>query len=218
MSGRHPIRYVALFNCVGEVDDTNAGSNAMDRSGLSVGVLAAGCVVVREDDNIFASNKNRATFRQTVTRAAERKRRQSGPRQRIHVLLAFGPVNELVSGKRFGRSIGHRLEAFRLSVLPARSAIGVSNTIDVERIAIAGNHLDPYRNAALSIDMPTLLTVTNARPHVATCHEARLALFVRRCAGREGNGSYHRLGRRHCDVDQRRLSNRHWLHIARQRG
>lgn len=163
-------------------------------------MVASLVVIVGKDHDLTASEVLFATGRQTVTTAAEGEGGQADPRERFHIFLAFGPVNELVlltlewvaAGK-----VRDSDKTFWLAILPARRAVDVRHAIDVHRVVVLAHDLDSDRNAADAVDVPALLVIPDARTFIAGRYKTRLAVLIWRGPGRECRSRV-QINRRRC--------------------
>ena len=91
---------------------------------------------------------------------------------------SFSPSGQKEQGVRRERivpdEVRDRTEILRLAILPAGLPVAIHNAEHVEGAPSCRDDLDANGNAALTVDMPTLLPITYARPFVTRRDEPGL--------------------------------------------
>ena len=100
MANFDPVRDVMFVGQLREVDDADAGGNRRGPNRLVFGVFSPGVVIVGGNDDMPTADIFFTAGRQPITRTPKRECLQSSLRQRLYVLLAFGPINRLITFER----------------------------------------------------------------------------------------------------------------------
>src|ERR1700738_4922186 len=189
VTGFDPIRHVAMFSQLQEMNHLNVSCDGRRERSLFFRVLPSGVVVVSKDDDVPARNIAFATIGQTVTSAAKCKGQPAEPGDCLDILFALRPVYGL--GLRIewiGASdkVRNVLEAFRPSVLPAcRTVCFVEDLVRAQGVAVLHHDLDVNRHTALTVDMPAFFVAPRPGASVPSDNKLGLAFLVRWCVWRE---------------------------------
>ena len=90
-----PVRDVATFAGIGEVNDANAARRSVSNYRFRFRMLAASIVIVGQDHDVAISDIFVTTRRKAVACATKCKGWQSEALECFDVFFAFGPVNWL---------------------------------------------------------------------------------------------------------------------------
>jgi hypothetical protein len=185
-----PVGHVTFRWSVGKMNNADAPCHRRNEGCLLLRMAAPTVVIVGKDYDMAVGKIRFAASRQAVAGTAKGDGKQQLIRKRLNVSLSLRPPDRVIRYLTI-KGIGivekrHWSELVWLSGLPTSAPIEINHAVPILGSAIPFHYLDMNRNAAILVEMSTLLVAPFWRTFVATNMEARFPVFVRLSAGWEG--------------------------------